>query len=141
MDGQEVDLDPSSAVVTRLADRLLVRGSSGTHSAVAVKSGDSVWVSYQGHVYEVQQARPRVRAGAVGSGEMRAPMPGLIVDVLVAEGDVVVKGQRLLVLEAMKTQQPFVAPFDGRVTKLAVEKGQQVVDGAVLIVVGAAETP
>src|SRR5258708_5745848 len=64
VDGQEVELDPPAATVSRLSDRLLVRGPDGTHSAVAVKSGDSVWVSYKGHVYEVQQARPRTRTAS-----------------------------------------------------------------------------
>lgn len=66
-------------------------------------------------------------------------MPGVIVDVLVAEGDTVTKGQKLLVLEAMKTQQPFTAPFDGKVTKLPITKGQQVIDGATLAVVEVSE--
>lgn len=68
---------------------------------------------------------------------MRAPMSGLIVDVLVADGVEVHKGQKLLVLEAMKTQQPFAAPFDGKVTKVLVQKGQQVAEGAILVVVEA----
>lgn len=66
---------------------------------------------------------------------MRAPMPGQIVDVLVERGANVTKGEKILVLEAMKTQQPFTAPFDGVVEKLDVTKGQQVAEGAVLAVV------
>ena len=66
---------------------------------------------------------------------MHAPMPGLIVDVLAAEGDAVKKGQKILVLEAMKTQQPFASPFDGILKKLFVAKGTQVVEGALLAVV------
>ncbi len=134
VNGEEVELSASGVTVSRLPDRLLVRTEEGTHSAVAVRSGDSVLVSYRGRVYEVQQARPRARASAgAGSGEMHAPMPGLIVDVLVAEGDAVTKGQKLLVLEAMKTQQPFLAPFDGKVAVLAAGKGQQVIEGSLLI--------
>lgn len=61
-------------------------------------------------------------------------MPGQIVDVLVKEGDAVHKGQKILVLEAMKTQQPFTAPFDGTVDKINVQKGKQVGDGEVLAI-------
>jgi 3-methylcrotonyl-CoA carboxylase alpha subunit len=62
-------------------------------------------------------------------------MPGMIVDVLVAEGDSVVAGQKILVLEAMKTQQPFNAPFDGVVRKLNAVKGVQVSGDDLLAVV------
>jgi 3-methylcrotonyl-CoA carboxylase alpha subunit len=66
---------------------------------------------------------------------MRAPMPGQIVDVLVSEGAKVAKGDKVLVLEAMKTQQAFLAPFDGVVEKLPVKKGEQVADGQLLALV------
>lgn len=66
---------------------------------------------------------------------MRAPMPGLIVDVLLSEGVDVKKGDKILVLEAMKTQQAFTAPFDGKLDSLKVGKGDQVIDGQVLAVV------
>jgi 3-methylcrotonyl-CoA carboxylase alpha subunit len=136
VDGEEVDLDPSAARISRLPDRLIVHSEEGAYSAVAVRVGDKVQVSYKGHVYLVESAKPRARgAGAAGSGELRAPMPGQIVDVLVSEGASVTKGQKILVLEAMKTQQPFTAPFDGTVEKLSVTKGQQVGDGEVLAVI------
>lgn len=138
VDGEEVELDPAAARVSKLPDRLVVHGPEGSFSAVAVRNGDKVQVSYKGRVYTVESSRPRARAGAAaGSGEMRAPMPGQIVDVLVEQGASVTKGQKILVLEAMKTQQPFTAPFDGVVEKLEVVKGQQVGEGAVLAVVKA----
>lgn len=62
-------------------------------------------------------------------------MPGQIVDILAAEGDTVTKGDKILVLEAMKTQQAFTAPFDGIVQKIAVQKGDQVGDGDLLALV------
>ena len=133
VNGEEVDLDPSAAKVSRLSDRLIVHGAEGTHSALALRSGDAIVVSYKGNIYTVLNTRPRARAGAAGgSGELRAPMPGLIVDVLVAIGDPVTRGQKILVLEAMKTQQPFVAPFEGTIKELLVEKGSQVGDGELL---------
>jgi len=138
INGEEVELDPSLARVSKLPDRMIVHSDEGTFSAVAVRSGDKVQVSYRGHVYAVDSARPRARGvGAGGDGELRAPMPGQIVDVLVAEGDAVKKGQKVLVLEAMKTQQPFTSPFDGIVEKVNVSKGKQVADGEVLAVVKA----
>ena len=139
VNGVEVELVAGTAEVTQTSDRLMVRSADGTHSAVAVRIGDTVHVSYRGQTYAVEKAR-RVRAGrGAGDGEMRAPMPGLIVDILVAEGDVVSKGDKILVLEAMKTQQAFNAPFDGTVEKLAVTKGQQVSERDLLAVIAATE--
>ena len=133
VDGEEIPSGDALAEVTRLADRLLVRTPEGAFSAVAVRQGDAVLVSYKGAQYKVERAAPRAKAGgAAASGEIRAPMPGAIVDVLVEEGQEVAKGDRLLVLEAMKTQQPFSAPHDGTVRRLTVAKGDQVADGALL---------
>jgi 3-methylcrotonyl-CoA carboxylase alpha subunit len=55
-----------------------------------------------------------------------------VVSVHVAEGDAVAKGQRLMVLEAMKMEHALAAPFDGTVERLAATTGDQVTEGAVL---------
>ncbi|HMS55804.1 MAG TPA: biotin/lipoyl-binding protein [Fimbriimonadaceae bacterium] len=136
VNGVEVELETGNCQVSQGSDRLHVRSPEHAHTAVAVRKGDSVTISYKGDIYQVE--KPSV-VGAKGvahaTGQMRAPMPGLIVDVLVKVGDAVTKGQKLLVLEAMKTQQPFVAPFDGVVSEVGASAGEQVAEGAVLIVV------
>lgn len=134
VDGIECELEASPDVeLVRWGDRWLVRAPDGTHSAVAVRMGDKVLVSYRGHVYEVERGMRHRPAATAASGEFHAPMPGQIVDVLVSEGDTVEAGQRLLVLEAMKTQQPMSAPFAGVVEALPVVKGQQVVLDQLLV--------
>lgn len=139
VNGIEVEFPKElDATTTPLADRLMVRTPEGTLSAVAARLGDKVLVSYGGQVYEIQKASLATGGpAAAGSGEALAPMPGLIVDVLVSAGDTVAKGQKLLILEAMKTQQPVVAPFDGTVESLGVAKGDQVVEGHLLVKVKA----
>lgn len=133
VDGDEIELDPDGAEVTWVGDRMMVRTPEGTFSAVAVRQGDAVLVSYRGRQYRVERKAARARgASGTASGEFRAPMPGLIVDVRVDEGEIVDPGTTILVLEAMKTQQPFNAPYKGRVVKLPVKKGDQVADGALL---------
>jgi 3-methylcrotonyl-CoA carboxylase alpha subunit len=68
-----------------------------------------------------------VRHGATAAdGAILAPMPGKVIAVDVAAGEAVTKGQRLLVLEAMKMEHALTAPFDGTVAELAVSAGQQV---------------
>ncbi len=133
VNGQEVELSRDGAEVTRLHDRLMVRTASGAASAVAVRHGDKTLVSYKGRVYEIEKPGQKRGSSAAHSGEIHAPMPGVIVDVLVQAGDRVEKGQKLIVLEAMKTQQPMLAPFVGSVVSVPVAKGQQVIDGALLV--------
>lgn len=134
VDGIEAELDPSAATVISHGDRLIVKTANGAHSALAIRTGDKVLVSYQGRQFTVEKAiRSSAKGGAVGSGEIRSPMPGLIVDVLVTAGDSVAKGAKLVVLEAMKTQQAFPAPFDGVVESVEVVKGAQVVDNQILV--------
>ena len=71
----------------------------------------------------------------LASGSLVAPMPGLVKQVLVAVGDVVARGDALLVLEAMKMEQLIRAPRAGRVVALSVRPGQQVEAGLVLAVI------
>ena len=59
-------------------------------------------------------------------------MPGAVVEVLAQEGEVVTKGQRIVVVEAMKTQQILAAPFDGHVASLSAVAGAQVTEGQML---------
>ena len=77
--------------------------------------------------------------GSASDGGLRAPMPGKIVAAPAKAGDVVTKGQSVVVLEAMKMEHALTAPFDGVVAEFNVAVGDQVVDGAVLAVVKAGE--
>ncbi|MCH8979750.1 MAG: acetyl-CoA carboxylase biotin carboxyl carrier protein subunit [Armatimonadetes bacterium] len=139
VDGREAELSSDGATkVTRLSDRLLVKTADGSASALAVRRGEAVYVSYRARTYRIEKARRRrLGAGGDATGEALAPMPGQIVEVLAAEGDVVAAGDRLLVLEAMKMQQPIVAPRAGTVARIAVSQGDQVSAGQVLAVVEA----
>jgi geranyl-CoA carboxylase alpha subunit len=78
---------------------------------------------------------PRAEAGGAGSGEtqLRAPMNGKVVAVLVREGDAVSKGQRLVVVEAMKMQHEMSAGSNGTVVRLAVKPGEQVATRQLLV--------
>jgi biotin carboxyl carrier protein len=77
----------------------------------------------------------RASTGKGGPSELRAIIPGRVVSVDVAEGDLVEAGGRLLVLEAMKMQNEVRAPRAGTVARLAVGAGQTVELGDVLLVI------
>ena len=65
--------------------------------------------------------------------EIKAPMPGLVLDILVKVGDEVKKGDPLMILEAMKMENILKSASDGVVKKINVEKKQAVEKGQVLI--------
>lgn len=139
VNGEEVELTTGSVVVSKLSDRFVVRSERGSETAASVRQGDRVFISYQGRQFVIEKPGSRARATGHHSGEIHAPMPGLIVDTPFAEGAAVQKGDKIVVLEAMKTQQPFLSPFDGVLDRLAVATGDQVVDGQILAVVRASE--
>jgi biotin carboxyl carrier protein len=70
-----------------------------------------------------------------GGKSVSAPMPGSILKVNVAEGDVVTKGQSLLVFEAMKMENDLTAPCDGTVALVNVKEGGVMAVGDLLIVI------
>ena len=61
-----------------------------------------------------------------------APMPGVVVKLLVEPGQRVERDQPLLVLEAMKMEQPVLAPANGQIEKIAVNEGESVSAGQIL---------
>ncbi|UFU13032.1 ATP-grasp domain-containing protein [Curtobacterium sp. C1] len=74
-----------------------------------------------------------VRGGLASSGSVTSPMQATVVKLAVSEGDTVVKGDLLVVLEAMKMEQPVQAPRDGVVKGLNAPVGQTVSSGHVLL--------
>lgn len=73
-------------------------------------------------------------AGAVQkTGDLKAPMPGLVVEIPVQEGDAVKKGDTLVILEAMKMENALKAAGDAVVKKIVVKKGQAVDKNTLLV--------
>jgi geranyl-CoA carboxylase alpha subunit len=133
-----------AAVTVRLGTR------DATHVRVAL---DGVWRTVQActvgpewlieidgqplAVTDVTHEAPQ-GADAAGDGRLRAPMDGRIVAVKVAAGDTVVRGQTLVVLEAMKMQHQIRAAADGTVASVPVREGEQVSARTILATVAAA---
>ena len=70
----------------------------------------------------------------VKGNAIKTPLPGVIIDVKVNIGDMVKKGETVVVLEAMKMENNINADRDGKVAAIQVAKGDTVADGAVLVV-------
>jgi biotin carboxyl carrier protein len=71
-----------------------------------------------------------------GTGSIHSPLPGVILDVFVKEGDIVKMGQKLLMLEAMKMENNIEADKAGKVESILKGKGDNVMEGDVLIIIG-----
>jgi len=99
------------------------------------------WVTVNGQTFVLTKPAAGARRGGHGhhhpAGELTAPMPGQIRAVNVSEGEVVTKGQTLLVVEAMKMEIRVQAPRDGVVKKLFVKQGQTVDREQILIEIDA----
>ncbi|MEP2771713.1 MAG: biotin/lipoyl-containing protein [Fulvivirga sp.] len=65
--------------------------------------------------------------------DIKAPMPGLVLDILVNEGDEVKKGDQVMILEAMKMENVLKSPGDGTVKSIKVKKGEGVDKNQVMI--------
>jgi 3-methylcrotonyl-CoA carboxylase alpha subunit len=85
-----------------------------------------------GYSFAVPDPLARADEIAAGSDSLRAPMPGLVKLVRAAKGEAVIKGQPLLILEAMKMEHTISATHDGTIAEIAAE-GAQVTDGTVLV--------
>ena len=82
--------------------------------------------------WHLRQAAPR-QGHASGQAIVNAPMPGLVKSVAVAEGDHIHKGQKLVVLEAMKMENEINAPRDGVVVTVHVSQGTTIEAGKPLV--------
>lgn len=105
---------------------------------------ETVEIMVRGHTYTVGVRDERSQALATlaggkhhaGDAPVRAPMPGLVANVLAQAGDEVERGQTVVILEAMKMENDLTAPRSGVVKSVRTGKGQTVNQGDVLVVVG-----
>ncbi|MFP4456497.1 MAG: biotin/lipoyl-containing protein [Clostridia bacterium] len=84
-----------------------------------------------------KESAPAVKPATVGEGELsvESPMPGVVLDVKVSEGEAVKENQVLLVLEAMKMENEVMSPRDGVIANVAVQKGSNVNAGDIMVVI------
>lgn len=113
IEGQVFDIMVGSETPTRLV-------GAGHHASVTVKS-------------ERERSSRTRRGKGVDAGELRAPMPGLIVKVLVSVGDSVERDAPLVVMEAMKMENELRAAGPGVVASVEVREAQNVESGALLV--------
>lgn len=112
--------------------------------AVVEERDDLYHVLMSGDLYEVKVTDERSRrlasafmsfGDAGGEASIRAPMPGLIVRVPVAEGQAVAKGETVIILESMKMENELKSPRDGTIHHLYVAPGDSVEQNKVLVTI------
>jgi pyruvate carboxylase subunit B len=125
----------------------LLRVGEAVHRVVARRGAQrGAWrVDVDGVGYATEALSERMRtlrdlteaaAGALGPAPLLAPMPGMVVRVSVAVGDIVAAGQGLAVVEAMKMENELRATTAGIVTAVRAVAGMAVEKGAVLVELG-----
>ncbi|MEK7311686.1 MAG: biotin/lipoyl-containing protein [Chloroflexota bacterium] len=94
---------------------------------------------YQARVVDERAVRLAKSAGGTvaqtGDFQLKAPMPGLVVSVLVSEGQAVKKGDIIVILESMKMQNELKSPRDGTVARVKVKGGDTVEQNQIMITV------
>jgi biotin carboxyl carrier protein len=141
VDGECAAVDFQSIGGTSIYSLLL---GNASFEALVEARNDCYEVLLQGTLYRVSVQDERMRrltqaakGFAAPSGEIaiKAPMPGLIVDVPVQEGQAVVEGDVLIVLESMKMENELRAPRAGTVSQLRVQNGQSVDQHEILVAI------
>jgi 3-methylcrotonyl-CoA carboxylase alpha subunit len=121
-------------------DRLILTAGDLTFPVRVVRDGASLTVIHNGRNHAFTIIDPLAPPGESDTSDTQliAPTPARVVAVFVRPGDVVTKGQKLLILEAMKVETSFAAPRDGTVENVNVVQDELVADGATLVTFAAA---
>lgn len=82
------------------------------------------------------QQKTNAPSSQKGAGHVKSPLPGVILDVFVREGDQVKVGTKMILLEAMKMENNINADKDGIIKAIKVNKGDSVLEGDILIEIG-----
>ena len=139
VDGQEVEVD--AALTARDVLSAIVGGKAYEIKRERSLQGElHMVIGSARYAVDVQDPRSlRTRRAVAGSEagpqKVKAPMPGKIVRILVAEHDEVKAGQGLIVMEAMKMQNEMKSPKDGKVQKVLTAEGSAVNAGDTLAII------
>ncbi len=140
VDNRLVELNPEGAEVCEISPGLYSVLYDGRSYEVRLKSTADGWQAAVGdrrlevQVEDPRNASKRSRANlAHVHQDVKAPMPGKVIRLLVKEGDTVEAGQGLVVVEAMKMQNEMKALRAGQVVRVAVKDGDTVAAGDILV--------
>jgi 3-methylcrotonyl-CoA carboxylase alpha subunit len=111
-----------------------IRAGGRTHFVPFVIQGTQVSFAFDGEIYTAEVTEKGARARAKHRDHsMSAPMPGVVLRILVQAGAEVAKGAPLIILEAMKMEHTITAPRDGTVAAINCREGELVQPGIELV--------
>jgi biotin carboxyl carrier protein len=128
-DGEPIEITLPSAG----ANRFTVPWGGRAVRVVALRDGRGVELSLDGARVTAQPTAGAAAAAQGGSGLIKAPMPGKVVEVAVEVGQAVARGDKTVVVEAMKMRSTLTAGVDGTIKAVACAEGDQVTGGQVLV--------
>ena len=108
-------------------------GDGGKRLVHATKVRDSWWIHIDGRCWKLDLLEAGDDSADGADAGLSAPMPGTILDVLVSQGDEVISGQALLIMEAMKMEHRITAPKDGIIETIHFQVGERCEQGDSLI--------
>src|SRR5258706_11140072 len=121
-------------LITVRGNEAELRVDGRTHFVPFVIDGATISFAYDGEIWFVEAPERGLRARARHRDHSTsAPMPGVVLKILVAVGDEVTKGTPLLILEAMKMEHQLTAPSDGIVASINCKEGELVQPGLDLV--------
>lgn len=139
VDGEVINVDMQKMEDTTMYS-MIIKGES--HD-IRMNEGDGFYeVQVSGEIFhvEVEDERTRLLAGmkrgpetVAGEIHIKAPMPGVVIEVPVTQGQKIIQGDIVLVLESMKMQNEFKAPRDGAIHVVRVKPGDTVERNQVLM--------
>jgi biotin carboxyl carrier protein len=113
-----------------------IESAGHTEIVRVVRAGTRTFLYMDGYTLEYTTSAdvdPRSASPIAAGDDLTAPMPGAVTQVLVREGDEIVRGQALVIVEAMKMEHVIRAPRAGSVRAVRTRPGDQVDAGAVLV--------
>jgi 3-methylcrotonyl-CoA carboxylase alpha subunit len=136
--GFRINAPPDHQIVVTVGGRVYQTTAAAAAASVAVIGNSRVlFLDGEAWTFGVPIAE-QSGDGGTKDGALLAPMPGRILLLDTTQGSGVSKGQKLIVMEAMKMELVLLAPFDGVVETLKVKVGDQVTEGTVLAVIASA---
>ena len=134
-DGAPVHIPETSVEADGKPGRVIVRVGGEAKLAHVARVGDTWWIHMDGRVHEVLFHEQGSKSSS-NEGNLDAPMPGTVLQVMVKEGQRVREGQHLMTLEAMKMEHRILATKPGEVTKVHFSAGDRVGMGDALVEMG-----
>ena len=129
-DGQITSIAVSQGDQIQADDLILTIGGVAVQQAAPVQAAPSAQAA------PAPAAAPVAQTVVTGSENVVAPMPGLILRLNVKVGDSVKKNDEIVIMEAMKMENPIYAPCDGQITSIAVNQGDQIQADDLILTIG-----